>query len=116
MPARPARDDVRGILNVVLDPVFIFGCHLAVTGRPWPRPCPTWLGGVLPGGLPPVGGGDCVSLRPRYFTFRFMGPIFSVGLASALATTLGNAANMVMVRLAAGYGDIPVALRHCQTD
>jgi multidrug efflux pump len=26
-----------------------------------------------------------------------------------LATTLGNAANMVMVRLAAGYGDIPVA-------
>ena len=49
-----------GILNVVLDPVFIFGCHLAVTG-------------------------------------------------AALATTLGNAANMVMVRLAAGYGDIPVA-------
>ena len=30
-------------------------------------------------------------------------------MASALATTLGNAANMVMVKLASGYGDIPVA-------
>ncbi len=32
-----------GILNVVLDPVFIFGCHLAVTGGgPGHGPCPTW--------------------------------------------------------------------------
>src|SRR5699024_7866420 len=50
-----------------------------------------------------------VSLHPRHFTFRFVGRIFSVGLASALATALGNASNMVMVRLASGYGDIPVA-------
>ena len=50
-----------------------------------------------------------MSFRPRYFTFRFIGPIFSVGLASALATALGNASNMVMVHLASGYGDIPVA-------
>lgn len=32
-----------------------------------------------------------------------------MGLASALATALGNASNMVMVHLASGYGDIPVA-------
>ena len=32
-----------------------------------------------------------------------------MGLASALATALGNASNMVIVKLAAGYGDIPVA-------
>ena len=32
-----------------------------------------------------------------------------MGLASALATALGNASNMVMVRLASAYGDIPVA-------
>ena len=31
-----------------------------------------------------------------------------MGLASALATALGNASNMVMVHLASGYGDIPV--------
>lgn len=30
-------------------------------------------------------------------------------LASALATTLGNVSNMVMVKFASGYGDIPVA-------
>lgn len=99
-----------GILNVVLDPVFIFGCHLAVTGAT----LATALSNVASVGFFLVvyrrlGEGTAVSLRPRYFTFRFMGPIFSVGLASALATTLGNAANMVMVRLAAGYGDIPVA-------
>ena len=50
-----------------------------------------------------------ISLNPRHFTFRFVRPVFSVGLASALATTLGNASNMVMVHLASGYGDIPVA-------
>ena len=50
-----------------------------------------------------------MSFQPRYFTFRFIGPIFSVGLASALATALGNASNMVMIHLASGYGDIPVA-------
>lgn len=32
-----------------------------------------------------------------------------MGLASALATALGNASNMVIVRLASGYWDIPVA-------
>ncbi|MFR6330591.1 MAG: MATE family efflux transporter [Eisenbergiella sp.] len=56
-----------------------------------------------------LGEKTLVSLRPRYFTFRFSRQVFSVGLASALATALGNAANMVMVSLASGYGDIPVA-------
>lgn len=54
-------------------------------------------------------GHTAVSFHPKYFTFRFIGPIFSVGLASALATALGNTSNMVMVHLASGYGDIPVA-------
>ena len=50
--------------------------------------------------------------KPSHYvltTSEFMRPIFSVGLASALATALGNASNMVMLRLASGYGDIPVA-------
>lgn len=54
-------------------------------------------------------GNTSVSLNPRFFTFRFLRQVFSVGLASALATALGNASNMVMVHLASGYGDIPVA-------
>ena len=32
-----------------------------------------------------------------------------MGLASAFATTLGNVSNIVIVKLASGYGDIPVA-------
>ena len=56
-----------------------------------------------------LGEKTAVSLHPKYFTFRFVRQIFSVGLASALATALGNASNMVIVRLASGYGDIPVA-------
>ena len=56
-----------------------------------------------------LGERTSVSLHPRDISFRFVRPIFSVGLASALATALGNASNMGMVHLASGYGDIPVA-------
>lgn len=99
-----------GILNVVLDPVLIFGFHLDVAGAA--------IATAFSNGASVIffviiylrlGKKSSVSLHPRHFTFRFIRPIFSVGLASALATTLGNASNMVIVKLAAGYGDIPVA-------
>ena len=50
-----------------------------------------------------------LSLHPGHFTFRFIGPIFSVGLASALGNLMANLATMVMVKLSSGYGDIPLA-------
>lgn len=99
-----------GILNVAMDPVLIFAFHMDVTGAA--------IATVLSSGASVIffltryrnlKEKSSVSLRPRYFTFRFAGGVFSVGLASALATTLGNMSNMVMVRLASGYGDIPVA-------
>ncbi len=99
-----------GILNVILDPIFIFVFQLNVAGAA----IATALSNVasvvffLTRYLK-LQGKTAVSLNPRYFTFRFARPVFSVGLASALATTLGNASNMVMVHLASGYGDIPVA-------
>lgn len=99
-----------GILNVVLDPVLIFGFHLAVAGAA----IATALSNLASVFFfvymyIRLGKKSFVSLSPRYFTFRFVRQVFSVGLASALATTLGNASNMVIVKLAAGYGDIPVA-------
>lgn len=99
-----------GILNVALDPVFIFLFHLDVAGAAIATALSN-TASVLFFALQYVRlrGKTAVSLRPRYFTFRFLRPIFSVGLASALATALGNASNMTMVHLAAGYGDIPVA-------
>lgn len=99
-----------GILNVVLDPVFIFVFHLNVTGAAIATALSN-TASVVFYIIQYIRLKDktAVSLNPRYFTFRFVRPIFSVGIASALATTLGNASNMVMVHLAAGYGDIPVA-------
>ena len=40
---------------------------------------------------------------------KFAGSVFSVGIASAMMTLLANASNMVIVKLASGYGDISVA-------
>lgn len=99
-----------GILNVVLDPVLIFGFHLEVAGAAIATAFSN-LASVVFFVIMYLRLGEktAVSLHPKYFTFRFVRQIFSVGLASALATALGNASNMVIVRLASGYGDIPVA-------
>lgn len=75
-----------GILNVVLDPVLIFGFQMGVAGAA--------IATAFSNGASVVffvveylrlKGKTSVSLHPRYFTFRFVGQIFSVGLASALA-------------------------------
>ena len=89
-----------GILNVALDPVLIFLFHLDVAGAA--------IATALSNAASVVffvvvylrlGERTLVSLNPKYFTFRFVRPIFSVGLASALATALGNASNMVICLL-----------------
>lgn len=99
-----------GILNVVLDPVLIFGFHLDVAGAAIATACSNLASVVCFIVIYlRLKKRTAVSLRPNYFSFRFIRQIFSVGLASALATTLGNASNMVIIKLAAGYGDIPVA-------
>jgi len=99
-----------GILNVALDPLLIFGFQMGVTGAAVATAFSNTASVVFFAvQYLRIGNQSSVSFRPRFFSFRFLGPIFSVGLASALATTLGNASNMVMVKLASGYGDIPVA-------
>lgn len=99
-----------GIMNVVLDPVFIFGFDMDVTGAAVATALSNLLSVVFFLAIYRIlRGRTFVSLNPKHFTFAFTGAVFSVGLASALATALGNASNMVMVRLASGYGDIPVA-------
>lgn len=99
-----------GILNVVLDPILIFGFHMDVAGAAIATAFSNAASVVFfVVQYFRLGDRTDVSLHPKYFTFRFVRQVFSVGLASALATALGNASNMVMVRLASGYGDIPVA-------
>ena len=99
-----------GILNVILDPVFIFAFHLDVEGAAIATALSNTASVVyFVAQFIKLKEKTAISLNIRYFTFRYVSQIFSVGLASALATTLGNASNMVMVHLASGYGDIPVA-------
>lgn len=99
-----------GILNVILDPVLIFGLHLDVTGAAMATAFSNSASVFFfLESYRRLKGRSAVSFQLQHFTFRYMQPIFSVGLASFLATTLGNVSNMVMVHLASGYGDIPVA-------
>ncbi|HIS47214.1 MAG TPA: polysaccharide biosynthesis C-terminal domain-containing protein [Candidatus Scybalocola faecigallinarum] len=110
--ARPASIGMMfgGILNVILDPVLIFGFGLDVEGAAIATALSNLASVVFFIVIYiRLGERTSVSLHPKNFTFRFIRQIFSVGLASALATTLGNASNMVMVKLSSGYGDIPVA-------
>ena len=99
-----------GLLNVALDPLLIFGFHLEVAGAAIATAASNAASvAFFAAQYARLGERTSVSLHPRDISFRFVRPIFSVGLASALATALGNASNMGMVHLASGYGDIPVA-------
>lgn len=99
-----------GLLNVALDPLLIFGFHLEVAGAAIATAVSNAASvAFFAAQYARLEERTSVSLHPRDISFRFVRPIFSVGLASALATALGNASNMVMVHLASGYGDIPVA-------
>lgn len=99
-----------GLLNVALDPVFIFAFHFEVAGAAiataFSNAASILFFAVQYARL---GRRSAVSFHLKYFTLHFAKSIFSVGLASALATVLANTSNMVMVHLASGYGDIPVA-------
>ena len=90
-----------GILNVVLDPILIFSFDMDVTG--------TALAAAFSNAMSVVlfavqylclGKRGTAPLSPKYFFFRFVQSVFFIGIASAPVTALGNASNMVMVRLA----------------
>lgn len=104
-----------GILNIVLDPVFMFV--------------------ILPEGQEVTGAGmatmlsnvislcyfllvffrlknsTVLSLSPSRVAagMRYIRPVFSVGFPSALSSLLACISNMAANNLASGYGDIPVA-------
>lgn len=99
-----------GILNMILDPILIFLFDMGIQGAALATVVSNMVSVLFfAAAFLRLGRKTAVSLLPRHFTFRFMGPVCSVGLASALATTLASASNMVIVKLASGYGDIPVA-------
>ncbi|HIQ86837.1 MAG TPA: MATE family efflux transporter [Candidatus Scatomorpha gallistercoris] len=99
-----------GILNVILDPILIFPLHLDVAGAAIATAFSN-LASVAFFAVVYIRleGHTFMSFLPRYFTFRFTRQIFSVGVASAISTALGNAATMVMMNLASAYGTVAEA-------
>ena len=99
-----------GILNVILDPILIFPVHMDVAGAA----IATAFSNLASVGFFAVvymrlRGRTFMSFRLKCFTFRFTKQIFYVGIASAISTTLGNAATMVMMNLASAYGTVAEA-------
>lgn len=104
-----------GVLNILLDPLFMFVLlpeGMEVTGAA----VATMLSNVAAVIYFAVvyfrlRGTTVLSLSPRRITAgaRHVGVIFAVGFPSAIGNLLSCVANMVINKLASGYGDIAVA-------
>ena len=99
-----------GILNMALDPIFIFGFGLNVAGAA----IATMLSNAASTAyffwqFYRLRGETTISFRPRDYTRRYAGEIFSVGITSALNSILTSTTTMIIVRLSAAYGDVAIA-------
>ena len=98
-----------GILNMVLDPVFIYGLHMGFTGAA----VATALSNLVSMLFFLIRflklKKTTMSLSLYDFRLQYAGAVFSVGISSALTSGLATLSNMTIVKLASGYGDIPIA-------
>ncbi len=101
-----------GILNIILDPIFIFPLGLYVKGAAMA----TMLSNVASAiyfliVIYKMRGRTVLSINPKNYRlpWEHISKILAVGFPAALATILAVASNMLANRLASGYGDIPLA-------
>lgn len=99
-----------GILNMILDPIFIFPLGMGVGGAGFA----TMLANVCCLGyyfivLYRARHTTIMSLNPKYFTLKGAGDTLLVGFPSAMVIVLGSTANIILTRGLAAYGDLPVA-------
>lgn len=99
-----------GILNIILDPIFMFAAGLGFVGSA----AATALSNILSViffliVLYRNKKQTSISLSIKAFSIHYAGEILSVGLASAMTAALANISNMVIVKLASAYGDIALA-------
>ena len=99
-----------GILNMILDPLFIFGLHMGVSGAGFATmlsnvACLCFYGFVLYRNR----DNTVVSLHPGRFRLRGNGEVLLVGLPAAMVIALGSSANILLTRLMAAYSDLAVA-------
>lgn len=99
-----------GVLNIILDPILMFGIGMGFIGSAVATAFSNLASALFfLIVFYQLRNKTAMSLFIRSFSMRFAIPVFSVGIASALTTALANASNMVIVKLASGYGDIPLA-------
>lgn len=99
-----------GILNIILAPVLMFGMGMGFIGSAVATACSNAASVIFFLVIfYRMRNQTAMSLNICHFSLHFVRTIFSVGLASALTTALANASNMVIVKFASGYGDIPIA-------
>lgn len=99
-----------GILNMILDPIFIFPLKMGVAGAGFATmlsnvACFLYYLWVLIKNRKST----IITLNPRWFTTKGAGEILLVGLPAAMVIALGTSANIILTRFLSGYGDLPVA-------
>lgn len=97
-----------GILNIILDPIFIFGCKMGVAGAAFATMLSQMTGFtillvmVLKKGIP---------VKPSYFKFKgyFYKEMFRGGLPSLARQGCGSIATLCLNNVAGAYGDPAIA-------
>ncbi len=99
-----------GILNMVLDPILIFGFHMGISGAAIATMVSQMISfGIL---LYQCNHNDsCISIRLRQFTptLKMYGEILHAGLPSFCRQGLASVAVVVLNFAAGGYGDAAIA-------
>ena len=99
-----------GVLNVALDPLFIFTLNMNVMGAALATAVSNAVSVLFfLGVFRRLRGRTELSLKIKYFGCGSAKEVLSVGSASAIAVLLGALGNMTIVKLASAYGDVPVA-------
>ena len=103
---------IGGILNLILDPIFIFALHMDVAGAGLATMlsnCVSLVYYIVL--IATLRGKTALEFRPK--CYRLEGPIVKevllVGFPAACLILLGSTSNAVLTRLAAGYSDLAVA-------
>lgn len=99
-----------GILNIILDPIFIFPLGMGVAGAGFA----TMLSNVVSFVyyilvLRKNRDSSTITLHPRWYTTQNAGDTLLVGLPAAMVIALGSSANIILTRLLSAYGDLSVA-------
>lgn len=101
-----------GVLNMILDPIFIFGLHLQITGAA----IATMLSNAAAMiyfvvFIFKIREVSTITLSPRYVTWKYHIPaeVLSVGLPSFIMTLMSTVSNTALNKMIAGYSNEAVA-------